>query len=729
MPPRIDSTAVIAPPKIPTTNFGKITFDQFVSTSKDWDHINGHGQNILHHIILDKTRWNAGYFRALIDDQDLSEAQKDKLIELTKQPDDQNRLPAHYAAIKGDMQWLAELQYSKNLVKADIDNKSPIDYILDHNDPAMLKDFVDVCLDGDINANLGEGTTLAHCIAKHPNCRTFMKMLVLSTKTCDLNAKDRHGNTPLMLAAAVGRTENMDDILDAAADIATQELNSKRIHSALDRLGSKTPKKAREEIDKEGVRKDAQALLLTMVNLDGENAIHLLVEAKPDTDIAYIKHLAKLQAEIGSSIGIVDAEGNNIAHMLAASRSVLALQKLTESPEQRALLVARNKFGQTPLHILLTRPRSTNDYDEPTKEEERDRVFIDEVKKLFELAPEILATTRADENGNSLIHYVAAGGYHELMPLLLEKSVAIKLKNNDQQTPLHLAALNNHSKTVDSLLKFHQEKNKVNNKDKDGNTALHYAAMHGNIDMMRDLLLHGANPYLENTNKETVFDILDKYQGKTRTPEEEELRVEAYAILALHSGTNDLKRSQLKEADIAIGMIGKQFAVHLHNIVKNPPTTPSEFTDIIANITTGVLEERRALTSEEVTDFSHELSRTLKPIYDDMIKLDAAKNYTSTRDSWDLVGRLIDCVSNALVVARYTVWGLGSPEEKLLNAAKKVVSAELKEIPQGKFTKAPVDHEELLKHARSLRPAGVDVAHDDSTHILPVRKPSGHEKS
>ena len=449
--------------------------------------------------------------------------------------------------------------------------------------------------------------------------------------------------------------------------------------------------------------------MLNATNREGKNAIHLLVESSPDTDIAYIRNLAKLQAEVGTSIGTVDAQGNNVAHMLAAARNIQSLQKLTETPEQRALLIARNALGQTPLHILLGRQQSTNHYDATTGEKERDRVFIEEIKKLFGLAPETIAVTRADSNGNSLIHYAAASGYHELIPLLLEKSVAVILKNNDDQTPLQLATLNNHSLTADELLKLRQIRDKINNKDKDENTALHYAALHGNLDMMRKLASCGANPYLQNTKGKTVFDILDQHLGKVRTPGEETLRVEAYAILALHSGTDNLKRNQRKEADVAIGMIGKQFAMHLHNIVKNPPATSTEFYNIIANITVGVLEERRALTEKEVASFSQELGKTLKPIYNDMTKLNAAKNYTSTRHSWNLVGRLIDCISNALVVARYTVWGLGSPEEKLLNAAKKVVSSELKEIPQGKFTAAPTPSEGLLERARSLRPSSIEV--------------------
>ena len=208
-------TAVIASPKIPATNFGKVSFDQFVDKlkSKDWNQVNEYGQNILHHIISDNTRWNAGYFRALMDGTDLSQPQKDRLTALTKESDNKGLLPAHYAAIKGDMQWLTELQYSKNLIKTDETGKSPIDYILDKNDPAILKEFIDICLGGDINENLGEGATLAHCIAKHPNCDTLIETLVLSTKTCNLSAQDRHGNTPLMRAAAVGSTKNMVAVL------------------------------------------------------------------------------------------------------------------------------------------------------------------------------------------------------------------------------------------------------------------------------------------------------------------------------------------------------------------------------------------------------------------------------------------------------------------------------------------------------------------------------------
>ena len=46
---------------------------------------------------------------------------------------------------------------------------------------------------------------------------------------------------------------------------------------------------------------------------------------------------------------------------------------------------------------------------------------------------------------------------------------------------------------------------KVNEKDKDSNTALHYAASSGSQEIVEYLVKHGANVNCENVNKETAL--------------------------------------------------------------------------------------------------------------------------------------------------------------------------------------------------------------------------------
>ncbi len=60
---------------------------------------------------------------------------------------------------------------------------------------------------------------------------------------------------------------------------------------------------------------------------------------------------------------------------------------------------------------------------------------------------------------------------------LLDAGAHIERKNEDEQTPLHLAVIAGHVKVINELLKRHAEA--VQDDDENANTALHLAAMNG----------------------------------------------------------------------------------------------------------------------------------------------------------------------------------------------------------------------------------------------------------
>lgn len=73
------------------------------------------------------------------------------------------------------------------------------------------------------------------------------------------------------------------------------------------------------------------------------------------------------------------------------------------------------------------------------------------------------------------IHELARTGKTELLELELKKEgVDINLKDKDEYTPLHLAAINGHSECVGILLESGANATLT---DKNGRTALHWAAM------------------------------------------------------------------------------------------------------------------------------------------------------------------------------------------------------------------------------------------------------------
>ena len=110
------------------------------------------------------------------------------------------------------------------------------------------------------------------------------------------------------------------------------------------------------------------------------------------------------------------------------------------------------------------------------------------VEILLKDNPELVNSK--DDNGRTLLHYVAQMGYKDVAELLLAKGADVNATRKWNRTPLHDAAVNRHKDIVEVLL---ANKAKVDAKDYSGETPLHQAAtMNENKDVVELLLDHGA---------------------------------------------------------------------------------------------------------------------------------------------------------------------------------------------------------------------------------------------
>lgn len=93
--------------------------------------------------------------------------------------------------------------------------------------------------------------------------------------------------------------------------------------------------------------------------------------------------------------------------------------------------------------------------------------------------------------GNSALHYAASMGYQKVLFLLLHAKSNLNLRNNKQQTPLILAAMNGHETCVKALLFFAEHSHssiEMDAQDEDGLTSLHHSAQCG-FEVIVDILL------------------------------------------------------------------------------------------------------------------------------------------------------------------------------------------------------------------------------------------------
>eukprot|EP00094_Tigriopus_californicus_P006606 TCALIF_06362-PA protein Name:"Similar to trpa-1 Transient receptor potential cation channel subfamily A member 1 homolog (Caenorhabditis elegans)" AED:0.12 eAED:0.12 QI:8/0.6/0.31/0.93/1/1/16/267/1355 len=114
-----------------------------------------------------------------------------------------------------------------------------------------------------------------------------------------------------------------------------------------------------------------------------------------------------------------------------------------------------------------------------------------------------------DRYDNSPLHASARKGYLDIVIALLEAGGDVDNKNEDEQTPLHLAAAEGRTRICKEILK--RDKFAVNDEDSDSNTALHLASIHGHSKVVAALIESGADIEARNYYLWTPLDCAAAY--------------------------------------------------------------------------------------------------------------------------------------------------------------------------------------------------------------------------
>lgn len=103
---------------------------------------------------------------------------------------------------------------------------------------------------------------------------------------------------------------------------------------------------------------------------------------------------------------------------------------------------------------------------------------------------------------------VASDGLFELSKFLIEQGADIYAAENDGNTALHLAASHGHLEVVKLLLKHDQEKRLINAQTNTKMTALHLACIHNKRAVIQYLITQGADCSLPNDRQESPLAII-----------------------------------------------------------------------------------------------------------------------------------------------------------------------------------------------------------------------------
>lgn len=206
-------------------------------------------------------------------------------------------------------------------------------------------------------------------------------------------------------------------------------------------------------------------------------------------------------------------------------------------------------YGYNMLHgVLMT----------PTKPETH-KAAIDMV-----LTEQALNQQAVFENDNTPVHLAVMQELDDRLDYVVTKAnqkginLDLSIKNREGKTPLILAANRRKINTVSSLLKMATRgDNCVNLQDNNGKTALHYACALGSIDMVKNLVSHGARFDIQdnkgflpkdeiNIDAEQVADIL---RDAGINPERAENADSNYFLDDCHQRFLEILRTQAPKTD------------------------------------------------------------------------------------------------------------------------------------------------------------------------------------
>ena len=328
-----------------------------------------------------------------------------------------------------------------------------------------------------------ESNTIFSNEALHLHVAAHMKeiaLLTLQKLPSDEDEEDVASDAPVEENGPARRRESMYSILDEEAlDFNTE-------------AGDGVP----------NVAEDAISVSVNKLDFEDRDAagLTLLHRAVQDNDLTLVKSLI----DQGANLRIRDNHGRIALHYASLNPDKgVDMMKLLLSSEHAEIMSFIDDNGQTPLHYAAKK-----DFIDGIQLLVENGAFID-LPDQHEYSPylwavisgqyratEMLLSLGVDVNSasthrKSALTWAANMGRSEIAELLVAKGADVMLMTrNTQSVPLEEAAASGDLSTVQLLLQSGAD---LNYRDRDGWSAIHWAAEEGYYEVVSLLLKHGAN--------------------------------------------------------------------------------------------------------------------------------------------------------------------------------------------------------------------------------------------
>ncbi|CAJ0941647.1 unnamed protein product, partial [Mesorhabditis belari] len=307
---------------------------------------------------------------------------------------------------------------------------------------------------GQPNVAQSDGETCLHIAARNGN-KEIMKLLL--SEQADVLLSSKTGETPLHVAAKSCNYE--------AAQLILSHLS--------------------EKMDAVGIKDFTNAK-----TADGLTAVHYAAEILPD-QLHFPGEDAKLINLLVDHGGQPEIQSQNTQET--------AMHMAARSGNQAVLLAMVNKIGAGAVQIVQNK-QNKNGWSPLLEACARGHVGVAQILLQHHARIDVF-----DENGRTALHLAAANGHLPLCHLLLQHKAFVNSKSKTGEAPLHLAAMNGHVKVVNVLVQDHGAALEAITLD--NQTALHFAARHGQLAVAQTLLALGANPNARDDKGQTPLHL------------------------------------------------------------------------------------------------------------------------------------------------------------------------------------------------------------------------------